>query len=148
MPGSTTGGFRIDEASEFGARAARHLREDPVVWMTTVGTKGAPAPNPVWFLWDGAAAVRVFTLPESDRVRHLRANPHVSLNFAGNGQGGDIVVLSGIATLDPDGPQADELPDYLAKYEQHIPRIGLTPQLFRQRYGMPVTITLTRLRGF
>jgi PPOX class probable F420-dependent enzyme len=138
----------IDESSEFGARAARHLREDPVVWLTTVSSSGAPTPNPVWFLWDGASTVDLFSLPDAARVRHLRANPRLALNFGGNGQGGDIVVLSGVAALRPDAPGADAVPEYLAKYARHIPRIGMTPQTFAQKYSLPITVTLTRLRGF
>jgi hypothetical protein len=37
--------FSIVETSDFGARAARHLRPDPVVWLTTVGASGTPAPT-------------------------------------------------------------------------------------------------------
>ena len=87
----------IDESTEFGARVARHLREDRVVWLTTVTPSGAPLPSPVWFWWDGEETVRVFSLPDTGRVRAVQNNPKVSLNFAGNGQGGDIVVLSGEA---------------------------------------------------
>jgi PPOX class probable F420-dependent enzyme len=144
---SPSGGLRIDEGGQFGARAARHLRDDPVVWLTTVGAAGAPSPNPVWFLWDGAATVRLFSLPEAARVRHVAANPHVSLNFPGDGQGGDIVVLNGTAELRPEDPQADRVPGYLAKYAGHIARIGLTPTTFARRYSLPITITLSRLRG-
>jgi PPOX class probable F420-dependent enzyme len=139
--------LRIDEGTELGARAARHLREDPVVWLTTVGDSGVPTPNPVWFVWDGASTVLVYSLPRADRVRHLQARPTVSLNFAGDGQGGDIVVLTGTAVPRPDDPAADQSADYVAKYREHIPRIGLTPQTFAERYSLPVRITLTRLRG-
>ena len=48
----------LDEGSEFGARAARHLREDPVLWLTTVAPSGAPSPNPVWFLGTKRAPCR------------------------------------------------------------------------------------------
>jgi PPOX class probable F420-dependent enzyme len=139
--------FTIDEGSEFGLRAARHLRDDVVVWLTTVTPGGAPAPNPVWFRWDGAATVRVFSLPGAARVGHLAANPRVTLNVAGNGQGGDIVVLSGLAEAHPDDAPADADPDYVAKYAPHITRIGLTPRTFAERYSLPLRITLTRLRG-
>lgn len=118
-----------------------------MVWLTTVSASGAPAPNPVWFCWDGAVTVRMYSLPDADRVRHLAANPRVSLNFAGDGLGGDIVVLSAIAELRPDLPAADQDPPYLAKYAVHIPRIGSTPERFARRYSLPVTLTLTRLRG-
>ena len=146
MPGMTPA-FTIDESTAFGARAARHLREDPVVWLTTVTPSGAPSPNPVWFGWDGAATLRLYSLPDAARVAHLRANPRVSLNFAGDGRGGDIVVLSGTAALAPERPPADQDAEYLAKYAEHIHRIGLTPDGFAARYSLPVLITLHRLRG-
>lgn len=145
MPDMT--GLTIDRSAPFGERAAQHLIDDVVVWMTTVTPSGAPSPNPVWFVWDGAATVRVYSLPDADRVRHLQANPQVSLNFAGDGRGGDIVVFSARAEPAPEQPGADQDPQYLAKYAEHIPRIGLTPHLFAARYSLPLRLTLTRLRG-
>jgi PPOX class probable F420-dependent enzyme len=136
----------VDEGTEFGARVARHLREDIVVWMTTVTPAGAPVPMPVWFLWDGGESVRMYSR-QSPRVRNIEANPHVSLNFAGDGGGGDVVVLSGTATADRAMPPASEDADYLAKYSDHIARIGRTPETFAQAYEVPVRIELTRVRG-
>ena len=136
----------IDESTEFGARVARHLREEVVVWLTTVSPAGAPTPRPVWFLWDGAESVTMFSMPGA-RVRNLESNPHVSLNFAGDGRGGDIVVLSGTATIDQDAPSADRADAYLAKYADHIRRIGMTPETFADTYSVPVRIRLTRVRG-
>lgn len=136
----------VDEGTEFGARVARHLREDIVVWMTTVTPSGAPVPMPVWFIWDGGESVRMYSR-QSPRVRNIEANPHVSLNFAGDGGGGDVVVLSGTATVDRAMPPAKEDADYLAKYSDHIARIGRTPETFAQAYEVPVRIELTRLRG-
>jgi PPOX class probable F420-dependent enzyme len=81
------------------------------------------------------------------RVRNVEGNPRVTLNFAGDGRGGDIVVLSGAARIDGDAPAADGAEDYLAKYQEHITRIGRTPATFAQRYSVPVRIELTRLRG-
>jgi PPOX class probable F420-dependent enzyme len=136
----------IDESSEFGARAARHLREDVVVWLTTVTPAGAPLPAPVWFVWDGAETVNMHSMPGA-RTRNLAANPRVSLNFAGDARGGDIVVLSGRATIDRDAPGADADRPYLAKYADRIAGIGMTPATFAQRYSEPVRIRLTRVRG-
>jgi PPOX class probable F420-dependent enzyme len=136
----------IDESSEFGARAARHLREEIVVWLTSVSASGAPLPMPVWFLWDGQETVRVYSMPGA-RVRNIEGNPRVALHFDGDGQGGDVVVFSGQAVIDGDAPSADASPDYLAKYEPHITRIGRTPQSFAERYSVPIRIELTRLRG-
>ena len=57
------------------------------------------------------------------------------------------VVLSGRAAIDRDAPPADRASDYLAKYDAHIARIGMTPETFAERYSVPVRIDLTRLRG-
>lgn len=136
----------IDQGTEFGARVARHLREEIVVWMTTVTRAGAPLPSPVWFAWDGAETVVMYSMPGA-RVRNVEANPRVTLNFGGDGVGGDIVVLSGNAVIDPDWPPADQSAEYRAKYEKHIARIGMTSETFVQRYSVPVRIQLVRLRG-
>jgi len=136
----------IDESTEFGARVARHLRDEIVVWLTTVTPRGTPLPMPVWFVWDGAGSVTMYSQP-SARVRNIEANPRVSLNFSGDGRGGDIVVLSGVATIGQGAPPADQNSDYLAKYHEHIARIGMTPETFVERYSVPVRIELERLRG-
>jgi PPOX class probable F420-dependent enzyme len=86
----------IDESSAFGGRVAQHLRQDVVVWFTTVTSAGTPQPSPVWFLWDGDREVLVFS-KESQRVTNIAGNPPVSLNFRGDRLGGDIVVLTGEA---------------------------------------------------
>jgi len=136
----------IDESTEFGARVARHLREEIVVWLTTVSATGAPLPMPVWFHWDGADSVAMYSR-ETARVRNIDGNPRVSLNFTGDGRGGDIVVLSGIAELGGGLPPADRFPGYLATYDSHIARLGLTPESFAERYRVPVRIRVTRVRG-
>jgi PPOX class probable F420-dependent enzyme len=136
----------IDDSTEFGARAARHLSDEVVVWLTTVSQRGAPLPMPVWFVWDGEDSVVLYSQPGA-RVRNLESNPHVTLNFAGDGRGGDIVVLSGTATLDRDGPGANEEASYVAKYDEDIARIGHTPESFANRYSVPVRIRLERVRG-
>jgi len=136
----------IDESSEFGARAARHLRDEIVVWLATVSPRGAPLPMPVWFVWDGDESVRMYSQPGA-RVRNIEANPHVSLNFSGDGRGGDIVVLSGEAAIRGEAPSAAENPAYLEKYDEHIARIDMTPESFAEHYSVPVSIRLERLRG-
>jgi PPOX class probable F420-dependent enzyme len=136
----------IDESTEFGARAARHLRDEIVVWLTTVTPRGAPLPMPVWFVWDGAGYVAMYSQPGA-RIRNIEGNQHVTLNFTGDGRGGDIVVISGDAAIDHDAPPADQARDYLAKYDEHISRIGMTPEAFAKRYSVPVRIELGRVRG-
>lgn len=136
----------IDDSTAFGARVASHLRDDVVVWLTTVSRDGGPLPSPVWFLWDGNESVLVYSM-ESARVRNLASNAHVSLNFDGDRRGGDIVVLSGTAVEEPDAPPADANSDYLAKYGADMERIGYTPQSFAEKYHVPLRVRIARVRG-
>lgn len=136
----------IDESSEFGARVARHLREDAVVWLTTVSRSGAPLPSPVWFLWDGEESVLMYSMV-SARVRNLAANANVSLNFDGDRRGGDIVVLTGTAVEEPEAPPVDANSGYLLKYAASIERIGHTPKSFAEKYCVPLRVRITRTRG-
>jgi PPOX class probable F420-dependent enzyme len=137
----------IDESTDLGALVARHLRDDRIVWLTTVTPGGAPLPSPVWFWWDEADTVYVFSLPDTARTRNIEANGKVSLNFAGDGSGGDIVILSGVASVEPDDAGADRLPDFVRKYQWGFDRLRITPAQFAERYSMPVRIRLTKVRG-
>jgi PPOX class probable F420-dependent enzyme len=136
----------IDESSDFGARVARHLRDEVVVWFTTVTPAGAPLPAPVWFIWDGAETVSMYSM-DGARVRNLEGNPRVTLNFGGDGGGGDIVVLSGRAAVDEAIGPASGVAPYVEKYGWGFDRIGVTPEEFSERYPVPVRIELTRLRA-
>src|SRR5215471_14704970 len=102
----------------FGERVARRLREEPVLWLTTVGADGTPQPNPVWFLWEGEDSILVYNRADANRVTHVKHRPRVSLNFDGNGSGGDIVVMTGDAELLDDFPPADEYKPYADKYAE------------------------------
>jgi PPOX class probable F420-dependent enzyme len=136
----------IDQHTEFGARAARRLRDEVVIWMTTVTPDGSPLPRPVWFLWDGDSSAVMYSRP-SPRVRNLESNPRVTLNFDGDGEGSDIIVFSGTAAVEPELPPADRWPEYLAKYDEHIASIGMTPESFARAYSVPVRIRFTRVDG-
>ena len=137
----------IDESTGLGALVARHLRGDRVVWLTTVTPAGAPVPSPVWFWWDERDHVRVFSLPGTARTRNIEANPNVSLNFAGDGEGGDVVIVSGRASIDLDGPAAYQVAPYVKKYGWGFERLRVTPEQFSQRYSVPILIRLTNARG-
>ena len=136
----------IDESSEFGARVARHLREEIVVWLTTVTASGAPLPRPVGFVWDGGEDVSVYSQPGA-RIRNIARNPRVTLNFGGDGEGGDIVILSGIAEVDESGPTAVDDSAFSAKYATEFERFGMTAESYAQRFSVPVRIRVTAVDG-
>jgi PPOX class probable F420-dependent enzyme len=137
----------IDESTEFGARVARHLRDETVVWLTTVTPSGAPLPRPVGFLWDGGETVSVYSQPGA-RVRNIDRNPKVALNFRGDAGGGDIVVLSGTAEVDEFAPSAAENSAWVAKYAAEWKRAGMTAESFAQRFSVPVRIRIRAVHGF
>ena len=133
--------------TEFGARAARHLTDDVVAWLTIVDGSGTPQPAPVWFLWDGSS-ILVYSQGEAKRLAHLRANPRVALHFNSNDGGGDIVVLTGEAEVVPDEPPVPQNPEYLAKYGDRITAGWQTAENFASTYSVPLRIRPRRLRGF
>jgi PPOX class probable F420-dependent enzyme len=136
----------IDESTDLGALVARHLREDRVAWLTTVTPGGAPLPSPVWFWWDGTDSVLVFSLPDTARTKNIAGNPKVSINFAGDGSGGDIVILSGTASIEGQGG-ADRVEPYVKKYQWGFDRLRITPEQFAQRYSIPIRVRLNKVRG-
>lgn len=138
----------FDTTTEFGARVARHLRDDEVVWLTTVNGDHKPEPSPVWFLWDGTDTILIYSQPDKPKLRNIAENPTVALNFNTTPTGEDVVVLSGEAALDDQAPPPSEHPGYLAKYRDAITRIGYDPQRFAQSYSVPIRVRLTRARGF
>jgi PPOX class probable F420-dependent enzyme len=138
----------IDSSTELGARAQERLRSERIIWMTTVTRLGAPLPRPVWFLWvpDNPAEVVVYS-QDSPRIRNLTANPQVTLNFNGNAGGGEIVVFTGEASIDPEYPRADDVSVYLDKYAEDMKRLGYSPADFASAYKFPIRIALTGLTG-
>ncbi|MGO9971410.1 MAG: TIGR03667 family PPOX class F420-dependent oxidoreductase [Solirubrobacteraceae bacterium] len=137
----------IDESTEFGARVARHLREETVVSLTTVTPSGAPLPRPVGFLWDGGENVSVYS-QRGARIRNIAHNPKVTLNFRGDANGGDIVVLSGTAEVDESGPSATEDAAWVAKHATQWEQVEMTAESFVQRFSVPVRIRISAVDGF
>ncbi|GAA1565224.1 hypothetical protein GCM10009804_22410 [Kribbella hippodromi] len=74
--------FTIDSSTGFGKRIERQLADETVVWLTTVGKSGTPAPNPVWFLWhDGE--ILICSQPGKAKLRNVAARPQVAVNGSG-----------------------------------------------------------------
>jgi PPOX class probable F420-dependent enzyme len=106
------------------------------VWLTTVTPCGAPLPRPVGFLWDGGENVSMYSQPVA-RIRNIGRNPKLTLNFRGDANGGDIVVLSGTAEVDESGPNAAEDAAWVAKYATEWERFGMTAESFAQSFSVP-----------
>lgn len=126
--------------------ADRRLRDDLIIWLTTVSPQGQPQTSPVWFWWDGETVV-LFSMPRSPKVANIRANPSVSLNLDGNGQGGDIVSIEGTAELFED-PPLTRFPEYLERYKEKLQAMGYEAEPFAHAYSMGIRVSPTRVRVY
>jgi PPOX class probable F420-dependent enzyme len=138
------GSRQIERDSESGARAAERLANERIGWLTTVASDGMPQTSPIWFLWDGVE-ILIYSL-ESPRARNVAVRGRVSMHLDGNGLGGDIVIVEGVARIDESTPSAAENAAYVAKYGPVMDDHGWTPEWFAGRYSVPIRITPTRFR--
>jgi PPOX class probable F420-dependent enzyme len=120
-----------DPSTGFGERVQRRLRDEQVIWFTSVGGDGTPQPNPVWFLWEDTSCL-VYNRADANRLAHIRSRPQVCLHLDGNRRGGDIVVLTGRAQVLESHPAPHELAGYLAKYRESMTRVSGSPEAFSQ----------------
>lgn len=130
----------LNTSTPAGVRAEQRLRDELIIWPTTVTAGGQPQTSPVWFLWDGETFL-VYSKPGTAKMRNLGANPRVALHLDGNGRGGDVVVVEGIASHDSAAARADGIPEYVAKYAERIAANGWTPASFAADYNNAVRIT-------
>ncbi|HEY8760320.1 MAG TPA: TIGR03667 family PPOX class F420-dependent oxidoreductase [Candidatus Dormibacteraeota bacterium] len=138
----------IDTATPLGKRITERLRTEKAIWLTTVDPDGTPQPNPVWFLWEGST-VLVYSHNKAARLRNLRANPRVSLNFDTQDQAdGDVHVISGKARIADDEPVVTQNEPYLKKYAEAIVKIGFDNEKFAKLYSVALRITPEKVRGF
>jgi PPOX class probable F420-dependent enzyme len=126
--------------------ADRRLRDDLIMWLTTVNPAGQPQTSPVWFWWDGET-VLIFSMARSPKVANIRGNPHVSLNLDGNGQGGEIVSIEGTAELFDDHPLT-EFPQYVERYLEKLKAMGYEPAPFAHAYSLGIRVRPTRFRVY
>lgn len=138
--------MKIDTSTPFGQRVTRRLQEERIIWLTTVDGAGIPQPRPVWFLWDGTSFL-IYSQPNTHKLRHIADNPQVALNFDGDGHGGDIIVFTGVARIVENGPPADQVDAYAAKYQEGFRRIGMTAAEFARSYSVAIHVTPANLRG-
>ena len=135
----------LDPSRKGHAHAERRLRTEPVAWLTTVRADGQAQASPVWFLWDGETFL-LYSQPGAQKVRNLAANPKVALHLGDDGNGGDVVSFEGTATVEPDGPRADRVDGYLAKYQAAIEALGYEPGPFARTYSTAIRVRPTRVR--
>jgi PPOX class probable F420-dependent enzyme len=135
----------IDLSTEFGQMVELRLKNEDVIWLTTVTPRGVAQPNPVWFFWDGKVII-LYSQPDSYRIRNIQHNPTVTLNMDGaDVLGNNVVVIQGAASLNFNysRPHAG----YEKKYARYLPELSLTFEQLVANYSVEITVKPTRLRG-
>ena len=123
------------------------LRDDPVVWLSSVQSDGRPHLVPVWFHWDGERIV-AFSKPHARKVDNLRDQPSVMLAVGTPGPEFDVELIEATAELPAE--LADELmaEGFGAKYRELLHRAGLTVQRFAEVYSQPIVLRPTRFLDY
>jgi PPOX class probable F420-dependent enzyme len=134
----------LDPSNPKHAHAAERLRDNVIVWLSSVRPDGRPHLVPVWFLWDGDT-VLIFSMPDQ-KIRNLRQNPQVVLALDGTDGGEDIVEIEGEATLLASGELSPTLPDYATKYAAQLQEMGWTAEAMGSRYTEAIRIRPARFR--
>lgn len=136
----------FDLNSKFGRRVARRLKQEQVIWFTTVGKDLTPQTRPVWFIWDGTSFL-IFSQAGAFKVRHIKSHPKVAFNLNSDEHGDDVAVITGTASFDPSVPPAHQVPAYLRKYRKAIANLKMTPEEFSKEYSVPIRVVPSSLRG-
>ncbi len=139
--------FTLNPSDPFQARAIERLTNESTIWLTTTSADGTPQPNPIWFLWDGAETVVMYSL-DAAKTRHIAARPRVALSFNTDQSGDNVVVFAGSATIDHSLASAAENEAYVAKYRVGMEHLNYTPERFAAEYRVPIIVKLEKLRGF
>lgn len=138
----------IDLTSKFGRKVKRQIKQQYVVWLTTVGADLSPQPRPVWFIWDGASFL-IFSQPHAHKVNHIAVHPQVALHFNTDETGDKhVIIFVGTATIDSTVPPAHKVRAYLQKYRTGIEALGMTPEQFSREYSVAIRVSPTTLRGW
>jgi PPOX class probable F420-dependent enzyme len=137
----------LDFTSRFGRHANRRLRQEKVIWLTTVDEENAPQPRPVWFHWDGET-ILIFSQKAKAKLRHIPHKAEVSLNFNTDADGGDVLVVFGEAKIWDERPDETRVKSYLRKYRDGIKSLGMTVAEFTESYSVPILVRPQHMLGF
>lgn len=125
------------------AHVEQRLREEPIIWFTTVRSDGRPHTVPVWFLWDGETFL-IFSQPGNLKIRNVQRNPHITLALDGTKQGGDVVTVEGEAELLSEPSRNMIVPAYFEKYVAYLKNMGVDPKDLAEDYSQPIRIKPTK----
>jgi PPOX class probable F420-dependent enzyme len=135
----------LDTTTEAGSRTDGRLREETMIWITTVRSGGQPQSVPVWFLWNGETFL-IYSQPGRQKLKNISRNARIGPHLNANDRGGDVVRAEGTAEVVQDVPPANEVGEYLEKNSESIARIGFDPDGFVRTYSVALRAKPDRWR--
>lgn len=133
----------LDLTQKQDAHIDQRLREELIIWLSSVRPDGRPHSVAVWFLWTGQE-ILIFSKPEQQKIRNLRHNPHVTLALDNTNLGADVIVLDGTAELVDDPTISANLPEYVKKYQARLARMRLDGPAMAALYSQTIRVTPTK----
>ena len=124
------------------ARVRRFLETEPVIWLSSTRSDGAPHLVPTWFVWDGEAIV-IMSKPGAVKVRNLRADPRAMLALGDAEDDFDVGLLEARAEVETE-PAAGLPAGFEAKYADRIRALELTPAQFARTYAQVIRLVPVR----
>jgi PPOX class probable F420-dependent enzyme len=121
------------------------IRDERIAWLTVTRADGMPVPTPIWFVWRDDAFL-IYSQPDAFKVRAIRRNQNVTLNFNTDPTGEHFVVAQCVAEFAPDAPSSRALPDYQDKYRELITLINYTPERLATEFSLPIRLRPLRWR--
>lgn len=137
-----------DSKIKLERKAKTVIKNEYVVWLTTVDANGAPQPRPVWFIWDNDGFL-IYSKATAHKIKHIKENGNVSLHFNTDKTGDkDVIVYIGKAEFDTHAMPPGKVPAYLRKYRKGIKDLGMTIEGFSSEYSAAIRVKPCSLRGW
>lgn len=132
----------LDLTKERDAHIDQRLRDNIIIWLSSVRANGRPHIAAVWFLWDGSH-IPIFS-QDNQKMRNLRQNPDVALALDDTKEGDDVITIEGTAELVDDPAIKPTLPAYAEKYDDKLKEMGRTAEQMSASYNQAIRITPTK----
>ncbi len=126
-------------AVEVKPELERLLREEKVAWLTTMRSDGMPLPAPIWFLWQDSSFL-IYSQPNAKRIRNIANNPRVAINMNTDLWGNRVVVVTGMASVDPSATPANKIHAYIEKYHDAILQNDMTLESMAKEYSTAIYV--------
>jgi PPOX class probable F420-dependent enzyme len=129
----------LDLSQTQDAHIDQRLRDNVILWLTSVRPDGRPHAVAVWFLWDGDAFV-IFSRPRNQKIFNIQQNSRVLLIVDDSHLGADPIVIEGEATLLAPGEIDLTTSAFVEKYGERITHIGYTPASMAAAYSQSIRV--------